>query len=365
MGPIEPTSVLAELGPLDSIVAPGWRLQDVRWAERGVRIDVEVRRDAQVLICTLDADERGAVRAGYTDRESTWDADAKERRQLAMQVLGHLEAFFQGRAFAENDGKLAAQVEQEVEPWQPVEWPTQGEKWSLFEGARGPYRETFKTELRLLAHDGGWSLHFPLDEVRPHDTFARWSVPRRFRRREFRAYFASLGFGVDERGEMNIVPVPETFETRVRERHPGWPLIPSVHAIRKPWTNASWASIWMDGKIPMMVSRPDSEGTSGVYAHDVGFHGCLFHRIDADSWAAITETLRVGVAENRERGLDQAGLFIENPLSRTAIEAWNDCCHPSEFELHFRRRLPRALEIARAHVEVAGGRLGEWEVPGV
>lgn len=362
---IEPTSVLAELGPLDSSVAPGWRLEDVRWSGQRIRIDVEIRRDSEVLICTLDEDERGALRAGYTDHDSTWEGDQRARHALATQVLGPAKKRFEGAAFAVNDGSLAEQVREKVVPWRPAEWPTQGEQWRLLDGLRAPYRRTFKTEVRALEHDGGWSLHFPLDQVRPRNTYARWSVPRRFHRREFRAYFAQLGFGVDERGEMNIVPTPETFERRVRQQQSQWPFEPLLRAVRRPASNSAWAGIWMDDKLPMMVSRPLSVGTSGVYAHDVGFHGCLFHRIDADSWSAVTEVLRPGVAEHGTKGLAQAGLFIESALSRTAIAAWNDSRSPGEFDGHFQRRLPHALDIARAHVEVAGGRLSPKDLPTV
>jgi hypothetical protein len=350
MSMLTPGKVLDELGGLDCRIANEWQLHDVRWAHMRPRIDVEVTRDTQRLICTIEASPSAqhGLQFGYTRRGTTWNAPDKDLHTVSMEVLAPLSNQATRHNLAANDGKMAPQIEAQAAPWNPRQWEEDSEGWSLLKRLCTDYEAYFKIRVKPVeSFNGRRSMHFPIDSVMPPEIFARYQVPGQFvRHRTLRHYFAGLGFGIDERNEMSIVPVPTSLRAGILQVTPDWPFEMRLGQERKMLRAADWSRRWLSFRLPMMVIKA-AGGAAGAYVHDVGLHGVLFHRIPSARWHTLLGILNDGVASKPRKVLPRVAEFLEVTLTHTCEDCWGEAFEPQDFDSAFDERFEELMSTAR------------------
>ena len=345
---LTPGNVLNAIGGIDAEVRGEWRVHDVRWAHERQRIDVELQRSGDRFIATICDSTEGPqkVNFGYTNWGMTKLAVGEKPIQISMRLFAPLLPYAEYLKLAPNDGRMSKGVMKHVSKWTKVPWRDGTKEWEFLGESAVRYEEVFGVKVQCLeSAEGDMSLCFPVANIIPSASVRRWSVPFRVHmHRTLRKYFAELGFGVDERGEMNIVPTLDTLRKRVKyQGNNVSPFSIELQSFSGKFHKSKWAQSWLDFKLPIGVSNE----MIGLYVHDVGYHWALFHRIRDEQWKELLGILEERVSRRPETGYLNCAVFIEGTMSQACEQCWERVVEPSDFDREFENCFDELILQAR------------------
>jgi len=185
---------------------------------------------------------------------------------------------------------------------------------------------------------------------------ALYSVPTRFHRRPFRAYFAALGCVFDG-GFPRTVPTPTTLDRAVRA------LLGHAPPLRPRLLRGAYGAIsaraWtrrvaFDSVLPVAVAPRWAVEVHrvarragllarvpvdvGMLAHDVSLHALGVHAVDEGWWATLLERARARLRWAHIARVRRLAAFFEGTLTRTAWEVWREVDAPEDFSAAFAQR---------------------------
>jgi len=184
------------------------------------------------------------------------------------------------------------------------------------------------------------------------------------------AYLEDLGFAVDARDRVSVVPLPRGFARRyarliaarpppARDRREGRSprepgahrpaLVPELRRVRaKVFSPRDWLRAVAGGVLPINVHGaishlvatarraplPRSVTASmddhlHALGHDVGVHALALHRVPPRRMAALRRLARVALGRGRATA---AASFFEERLTRACTELWASARRPEDFE---------------------------------
>ncbi len=218
---------------------------------------------------------------------------------------------------------------------------------------------------RRLAAAPGISMHYPTPKGRrlPPSGAVYPLPPRLANRREFRRYFAALGFGFSD-GFARTVPTPHTFDRVRTRRSTAAPLRFALGAGRRGSLSArQWLrSLLLHDTFPVQIAPPWAVAAHvvlrrfepripvdvGMLCHDMATHGMAYHAVSAEVWALLSERGR-RAARKGSRGRTAAlASFFEGDVTRACWDVWRTIDDPTEFAFQFALRCaPLERELAR------------------
>ncbi|MBX3274220.1 MAG: hypothetical protein KF729_28395 [Sandaracinaceae bacterium] len=167
------------------------------------------------------------------------------------------------------------------------------------------------------------------------------------------AYLEDLGFAVDARDRVAIVPLPRALARRRARLGVDGGLAPALREVpRVGYSPRAWlAAIASEAALPINVHGALAHALSRALAlplhpsqrarlndhfhalgHDVGVHALALHRVPAARLAELRRLARVALARGRAR---QAATFFEGRLTRACVETWARVAEPRDFEPAF------------------------------
>lgn len=327
---------------------PGVTLRDARVTRDAHGFRVRLRGDSPDGPLELSL---GAPRAG---ERLTW---ALAGGSSALREA--LDAPLRADAVADAVGVLRAEVAPAAPRRAPLEARWLGEDGPLLAPWIAAYRRAYGVGLEAVWLDGddtpsvGFTAGLDDQAVLLH-------APPPFREdARMIAYLEDLGFAVDGRDRVSVVPLPRVFLRRFslleaasegRARTPA--LVPELRRARaKVFAPRTWLYAVAGGALPINVHSTISRLLAvarraplprGVTAsmddhlhaigHDVGVHALALHRVPARRMGALRRLARVALARGRATS---AASFFEERLTRACTELWAEIGRPEDFEARY------------------------------
>ncbi|MEZ4335584.1 MAG: hypothetical protein R3B82_03060 [Sandaracinaceae bacterium] len=296
-----------------------------------------------------------------------------ESPSLTVGGPGHWRAALDGRVDLARATDAVSHLRRAVAPQAPRREPLDGARARALLGAEGAlladtidaFARAYGAPLEAVWLEGDDTPSIGFPPVVTDQEVLMYAPPPFRQDAHTVAYVEDLGFAVDARDRVHVVPVPSAFARRRRRLGVDGGLRPELRVLFGAlYSPRAWLASIARGVFPMNVHG----GVAGTLArasrlpltrshrqkvnnhfhalgHDMGMHALAMHRVPSARMAELRRLARVALRRGRAR---PAASFFEERLTRACVETWARTARPEDFEARFDERYPALrAELAR------------------